>query len=246
MVYRKGEPGKLELACDLPANRTMPLAWIAERLHMLRNTARNASRLTLHALDLIFCSWVTLWPSICPNRRFYAKTAYYGVAKSKAPFNQWSGSADPSQDENDAFRNCVRILMAVGSFHVARLFRANDMAHVIISNERRAWMRLASHTVVFDREHDFLRFSEDPSGSVIRILHLWLAEPPLDVPTIRHYLGSVRRCDSGGWVSRRQVVQLFRCATAAAVLAGENSRRLRHALSRYLRKYFSHADEPDA
>jgi hypothetical protein len=113
------------------------------------------------------------------------------------------------------------------------------MAHVIISNERRAWMRLASHTVVFDREPDYLRLSKDPSGSVVRILHLWLAEPPPELPAARHYLGSVRRCDCGGWVSRRQVMQLFRRATAAAILAGENGRCLRHTLSRYLRKYFS-------
>ena len=124
--------------------------------------------------------------------------------------------------------------------------RANNMAHVIISTERRAWMRLASHTVVFDREPDYLRFAEDPSGSVIRILHLWLAEPPLDSPTIRHYLGSVRRCDCGGWVSRWEVVQLFRRATAAAVLAGENTRCLRHALTGYLRRYFSTTHEPDS
>jgi hypothetical protein len=125
-----------------------------------------------------------------------------------------------------------------------RLFRANNMLHVIISNEWRAWMRLASHTVVFDREPDFLRFSEDPSGSVIRILHLWLAEPPLDLPTVRHYLGSVRRCDCGGWVSRGEVVHLFRRATAAALLAGENGWRLRHTLSGYLRKYFGTTDAP--
>jgi hypothetical protein len=129
--------------------------------------------------------------------------------------------------------------MAGGLLHVKRLFRPSEMAHVIISNERRAWMRLASHTVVFDREPGFLRFSEDPSGSVIRILHLWLAEPALEFPTIRHYLGSVRRCDCGGWVSRREVVHLFRRATATAVLAGENSQRLRHTLSKYLRNYFN-------
>jgi hypothetical protein len=107
-------------------------------------------------------------------------------------------------------------------------------------------MRLASHTVVFDGEPDFLRFSQNPSGSVIRILHLWSAEPPLDFSTIGHYVGSVRRCYCGGWVSRREAVQLFQCATAAAVLAGENSRRLRHTLSRYLCKYFGTTDEPDA
>jgi putative transposase len=31
---RKGDTGKVRLACELRANTTMPLAWIAERLHM--------------------------------------------------------------------------------------------------------------------------------------------------------------------------------------------------------------------
>ena len=82
-------------------------------------------------------------------------------------------------------------------------------------------MRLASHTVVFDRDPDFARYSKDPSGSVIRIVHLWLAEAGQGRPTIRHYLGSVRRCDCGGWVSRCELARLFRRATVAARLAGD-------------------------
>ena len=121
----------------------------------------------------------------------------------------------------------------------AGLSRTQNMAYQIISNERRAWMRLARHTVVFDREPDFPRYSKDPSGSVIRVLHLWLAEPASDSPTIRHYLGSVRRWACGGWVSRRQLARLYRRATAAGILAGENGRCIRHQLSRYLRDYFS-------
>jgi len=120
-----------------------------------------------------------------------------------------------------------------------------SMAHVIISNERSAWMRLVSHTVVFDRDPDFPRYSKDPSGSVVRILHLWWADPPLDSPTIRHYLGSVRRCDCGGWVSRLELARLFRRATAAATLLGENARGLRHSLSKYLREYFRTAHDPN-
>jgi hypothetical protein len=109
--------------------------------------------------------------------------------------------------------------------------RARDMPfspHRIISNERRAWMRLATHTVVFDREPDFARYSKDPSGSVIRIVHLRLAEAGQGLPTIRHYLGSVRRCDCSGWVSRCELARLFHRATVAAYLVGESGLGLRH------------------
>lgn len=129
------------------------------------------------------------------------------------------------------------------------IVRAQDMTlspHRIISNERRVWMRLASHTVVFDRNPDFARFSKDASGSVIRIVHLWLAAAGQHLPTIRHYLGSVRRCDCGGWVSRWELARLFRRATVAAHLAGESGPGLRHSLSRYLREYFTTKHEPDA
>ena len=118
--------------------------------------------------------------------------------------------------------------------------------HRIISNERLAWMRLATHTVVFDRDPDFARYSKDPSGSLMRIVHLWLAEAGQGLPTICHYLGSVRCCDCGGWPSRCELARLFRRATAAAHLVGESGLGLRHSLSRYLREYFTAKPEPDA
>jgi hypothetical protein len=100
-------------------------------------------------------------------------------------------------------------------------------------------VRLATHTVVFDRDPDFARFCKDPSGSVIRIVHLWLAGAGRGLPTIRHYLGSVRRCDCGGWVSRWELARLFRRATVAAHLVGEDGLCLRRGLSKYLREYFT-------
>ncbi len=112
-------------------------------------------------------------------------------------------------------------------------------SHRIISHERRAWMRLASHTVVFDRDADFARYCRDPSGAVIRIVHLWLADTGEGLPIIRHYLGCVRRCDCGGWASHRELTRLFRRATIAAHLAGESGLRLRRSLSEYLREYFT-------
>lgn len=122
----------------------------------------------------------------------------------------------------------------------------NLSLHQIISHERRAWMRLASHTVIFDRDADFARYSKDPGGSVIRIVHLWLAEAGEGLPIIRYYLGSVRRFDRGGWLSHQEVARLFRRATAAAHLAGESGLCLRHNLSNYLREYFSTAPEANA
>jgi hypothetical protein len=113
------------------------------------------------------------------------------------------------------------------------------VAHRFISNERLAWMRLASHTVVFDRDPEFARFSTDPSGSVMHIVHLWLAAAGQGLPSIRHYLGSVRRCDCGRWASRWELARLFRRATVAARLTGESGPGLRRSLSRYLRAYFT-------
>lgn len=82
--------------------------------------------------------------------------------------------------------------------------------------ERRAWVRTGDHTVVFDRDPDFVRFLADSSGSVLRILRIWVADADTDAPRIRHYLGSVRRCECGGWMSHRELIRLFRRAIKAA------------------------------
>jgi hypothetical protein len=119
------------------------------------------------------------------------------------------------------------------------------LTHQIISKERRAWVRRSTHTVIFDSDPDFVRYSNDLSGSVMRILHFWLAEAGPDPPPIRHYLGSVRRWQSGAWASRSELVRLFRRATLAARLEGQSEPELRCNLSRYLRQYFAAEPGPD-
>jgi len=54
--------------------------------------------------------------------------------------------------------------------------------------ERRAWIRTQTHTVIYDRDPDFLYFSKDPSGTVKRMIRIWLAEPGGEKPHLRAYL----------------------------------------------------------
>jgi hypothetical protein len=105
---------------------------------------------------------------------------------------------------------------------------------MLVSEEKRVWMRLRSHTVVFEREPDFERWSRDASGAILRIFHLWVAEPAAGAPSIRHYLGSVRFC--GGWMSRAELSRLFREATVVGRRVGLNVRQFRGRVSRYLRE----------
>ncbi len=119
-----------------------------------------------------------------------------------------------------------------------RALFAMSLPHRIVSKERRAWVRLASHTVVFDRDPEYARYSRDPGGDIIRILYLWLADAERGA-TIRHYLGSGRRYGRGGWVSYRELARLFRRTSIAARLVGESGPVLRHRLSRHLRRHFT-------
>jgi hypothetical protein len=107
---------------------------------------------------------------------------------------------------------------------------------IFLSRERKSWMRLASHTVVFDTEPDFHARMNDASGVIMRILHIWLAEPCGNETPIRAYVGSVRF--SSGWYSRRELFRLFRRARASAVGLGMNVANLRSNLSDFLREYF--------
>ena len=100
-------------------------------------------------------------------------------------------------------------------------------------------MRTGDHAAVFDRDPDFTRFLADSSGSALRILRIWVADAEADSPRIRHYLGSVRRCECGGWMSRRELIRLFRRATTAARLLGESAGAFRARLSAFLRAYFN-------
>ena len=110
--------------------------------------------------------------------------------------------------------------------------------NIFVTDERRAWMRLSSHVVVFDRDPAFSRFLTDPTGSVMRIVRIWVACPDSGSVGIRHYVGSIRWCDCGGWMSHRELVRLFRRATLAARHLGERTDTFRSRLSAFLREYF--------
>ena len=115
---------------------------------------------------------------------------------------------------------------------------------LFVTRERRVWMRLRDHAVVFERDPDFPRFAADPSGGMLRILLIWVAEPCENTPTIRHYIGSVRHWQSGGWGSHRELMRLFRRATRAAPLLGESATSFRARLSTLLRRHFCEVEQP--
>ena len=100
--------------------------------------------------------------------------------------------------------------------------------------ERRAWIRTGTHTVVYDRDPNYGRFAEDPRGTVIRMLRIWLAEPKGDRPCLRAYLGTVTLCFIGP--SFRDLCRLFRFTSRAAKAAGQSAKALRHNLAGLLRE----------
>jgi hypothetical protein len=101
--------------------------------------------------------------------------------------------------------------------------------------ERRAWVRTRTHTVVYDRDPDYPRFSKDPSGTVKRMVRIWLAEPGSGQPHLLAYLGTVTFCFIGP--SFRDLCRLFRLASAAAKAAGQSAKGLRNELAATLRRY---------
>ncbi len=101
--------------------------------------------------------------------------------------------------------------------------------------ERRVWIRRGAHTVVRDDDPDYSRFAEDKTGSIRRILRIWLAEPRSDRPYLRSYLGAVTFCSTSPSCS--DIYRLFRFTSRAADTAGESSRALRHVLANLLRDY---------
>lgn len=109
---------------------------------------------------------------------------------------------------------------------------------VFVTDEKRVWMRLRDHVVVFERDPAFNRFLTDPSGAVLHILRIWVACPGGEGPRVRHYVGSIRRCECGEWMSRGELLRLFRRATVTAGLLGESAGRFRSRLSEFLRTYF--------
>ena len=101
--------------------------------------------------------------------------------------------------------------------------------------QRTAWIRTSTHTVVYDRDPDYLRFARDPGGSIKRMLRIWLAEPGGERPYLRAYLGTVTFCFTGP--SFRDLCRLFHLTTQAARTVGQSAKVLRNDLAALLRKY---------
>jgi hypothetical protein len=101
--------------------------------------------------------------------------------------------------------------------------------------ERRAWIRTHTHTIVYDRDPDYRRFAKDPTGKVKRMLRIWLAEPKGDRPYLLSYLGTVTFCFAGP--SFRELYRLFHLTSRAARAAGIEEKTLRYRLAGLLRKY---------
>lgn len=100
--------------------------------------------------------------------------------------------------------------------------------------QRKAWIRTQTHTVVYDRDPDFPRFSSDPSGSIKRMIRIWLAEPGTEQPCLHSYLGTVSFCFAGP--SYRDLCRLFHLASRAAKAAGQSAQGLRRDLADLLRR----------
>lgn len=102
--------------------------------------------------------------------------------------------------------------------------------------EERSWVRTHTHTIVRDRDPDFERFRRDPTGTVERLVRVWLAEEEAGgrPPHLTAYLGSVHFFADGP--ERHELRRLLRRTATCARLAGQPPRRLRHRLTRELRR----------
>jgi hypothetical protein len=101
--------------------------------------------------------------------------------------------------------------------------------------ERRAWIRTSTHTIVYDLDPDYPRFEKDPGGAVKRMLRIWLAEPKDGEPYLLAYLGTVMFCFTVP--SFRDLCRLLRFTSRAAKAVGQSARALRYDLAHLLREY---------
>jgi hypothetical protein len=108
--------------------------------------------------------------------------------------------------------------------------------------QRTAWIRTSTHTVVYDRDPDYPRFERNPDGSIKRMLRIWLAEPGSDRPILLAYLGTVTFCFTGP--SFRDLCRLFHLTTKAARAASQSAKPLRNDLAVLLRNFIREEYEP--
>ncbi len=106
--------------------------------------------------------------------------------------------------------------------------------------ERRAWMRTTSHTIVFDRDEDFDEISSQGEGQPLRILRVWLTDAQGDPPKMRGYLGTLRLFD--GEPSEEDLDGLHQRAAELAPLARKRPAALKRDVTEALRE-FLHRDE---
>jgi hypothetical protein len=101
--------------------------------------------------------------------------------------------------------------------------------------QRSAWIRTQTHTIILDRDPDFERFAKDPTGVIQHILRFWLAEPRPSRPYLRAYLGAL-----SFWMGPpafADLCRVFRFTSRAAKAFGESPRELRHRLEHLIRDY---------
>jgi hypothetical protein len=101
--------------------------------------------------------------------------------------------------------------------------------------QRTAWIRTSTHTVVYDRDPDYPRFVRDPAGQVKRMLRIWLAEQHGSQLCLCAYLGTVTFCFAGP--SIRDLCRLFHLTSRAAKAVGQPAKTLRRDLAALLRSY---------
>ena len=94
--------------------------------------------------------------------------------------------------------------------------------------ERQAWLRTATHTLVLDRDREFEQLRGERSGSVKRLARIWLADSAGDAPRLRAYLGSV--CFSADGSAQSQLFKVFRRLAQEVEGTGESTRALRRRL----------------
>ncbi|MHC4079180.1 MAG: hypothetical protein ACYST0_12155 [Planctomycetota bacterium] len=101
----------------------------------------------------------------------------------------------------------------------------------VFVNERQAWVRTQTHTVVFDHDPEFARFRTNPSGQLKGLLRVWLVE---NGGGLRSYVGACRTC--AGRLEWSDLLRLFRRIRLLA--EGRKLRReLRQAIVARLRRY---------
>lgn len=72
--------------------------------------------------------------------------------------------------------------------------------------ERRAWVRTSTHTVIMDRDPDFARFATNPTGFVARLIRVWQSDTSGEARCA--YIGAM--CLGPGGYRREDLTRVFR------------------------------------